>query len=231
MRSQACAHLHVHSEYSLLDGACKIEDLAARAAQFEQPALGLTDHGVMNGAVELYKADSPSDASGFGEGATYLTTQAVPQLGPTSPGSALDFNGTSQSVTVPVDLSPQGDLGTMTLSAWVNVHGLNTDLNGQTRQPIIAKGFTGNWEYALYVYDDLSVSLLIWQNSGANHVEVKGGALSLIAARPSGAAMTVSGPLSTTIVSLRLAAKRAASSFEAARRTAGSSLNTRLNSP
>ncbi len=51
----ACAHLHVHSEYSLLDGACKIAALAARAAEFEQPALGLTDHGVMNGAVELYK--------------------------------------------------------------------------------------------------------------------------------------------------------------------------------
>ncbi len=51
-----CAHLHVHSEYSLLDGACKIEALAARAAQFDQPALGLTDHGVMNGAVELYRA-------------------------------------------------------------------------------------------------------------------------------------------------------------------------------
>jgi DNA polymerase-3 subunit alpha len=52
----SCAHLHVHSEYSLLDGACKIEALAERAAQFEQPALGLTDHGVMNGAVELHKA-------------------------------------------------------------------------------------------------------------------------------------------------------------------------------
>ncbi len=52
----ACAHLHVHSEYSLLDGACKIEDLAARAAAFGQPALGLTDHGVMNGAVELHQA-------------------------------------------------------------------------------------------------------------------------------------------------------------------------------
>jgi DNA polymerase-3 subunit alpha len=52
----SCAHLHVHSEYSLLDGACKIDALAARAAEFGQPALGLTDHGVMNGAVELYKA-------------------------------------------------------------------------------------------------------------------------------------------------------------------------------
>jgi DNA polymerase-3 subunit alpha len=52
----ACAHLHVHSEYSLLDGACKIDALAERAAAFEQPALGLTDHGVMNGAVELSAA-------------------------------------------------------------------------------------------------------------------------------------------------------------------------------
>src|ERR687890_460217 len=50
------AHLHVHSEYSVLDGACPIDALAERAAAFEQPALGLTDHGVMNGAVEHYKA-------------------------------------------------------------------------------------------------------------------------------------------------------------------------------
>jgi DNA polymerase-3 subunit alpha len=53
---QPCAHLHVHSEYSLLDGACKIEALAKRAAEFDQPALGLTDHGVMNGMVELHRA-------------------------------------------------------------------------------------------------------------------------------------------------------------------------------
>jgi DNA polymerase-3 subunit alpha len=52
----SCAHLHVHSEYSLLDGACRIEALAKRAAEFDQPALGLTDHGVMNGMVELHKA-------------------------------------------------------------------------------------------------------------------------------------------------------------------------------
>src|SRR5215216_7132840 len=54
--SPGVAHLHVHSEYSLLDGACKIDKLAARAAEFGQPALGLTDHGVMNGSVELFKA-------------------------------------------------------------------------------------------------------------------------------------------------------------------------------
>src|SRR5919199_3807222 len=56
MSPSSAAHLHVHSEYSLLDGACKIGALAERAAAFGQPALGLTDHGVMNGAVELYKA-------------------------------------------------------------------------------------------------------------------------------------------------------------------------------
>jgi DNA polymerase-3 subunit alpha len=58
---QNCAHLHVHSEYSLLDGACKIEALAKRAAEFGQPALGLTDHGVMNGAVEMYQACQKHD--------------------------------------------------------------------------------------------------------------------------------------------------------------------------
>ena len=56
MSSAAAVHLHAHSEYSLLDGACKIEAMAARAAELGQPALGLTDHGVMNGAVDLYKA-------------------------------------------------------------------------------------------------------------------------------------------------------------------------------
>jgi DNA polymerase-3 subunit alpha len=54
--TSSCAHLHVHSEYSLLDGACNIKNLAKRAAEFGQPALGLTDHGVMNGAIEMYKA-------------------------------------------------------------------------------------------------------------------------------------------------------------------------------
>jgi DNA polymerase-3 subunit alpha len=48
-------HLHVHSEYSILDGACRIPALAARAAELQMPAVGLTDHGSMAGAVELYR--------------------------------------------------------------------------------------------------------------------------------------------------------------------------------
>jgi DNA polymerase-3 subunit alpha len=54
--SPPCVHLHVHSEYSLLDGACKIDAIVERAASFDQPAVALTDHGVMNGAVELFTA-------------------------------------------------------------------------------------------------------------------------------------------------------------------------------
>jgi DNA polymerase III subunit alpha len=49
-------HLHVHSEYSILDGACRVPDLVARAAEFEMPAVTLTDHGSMAGAVQLFKA-------------------------------------------------------------------------------------------------------------------------------------------------------------------------------
>ena len=50
------AHLHVHSEYSLLDGACRIGPLIERARELGQTALAITDHGVMYGAVAFYKA-------------------------------------------------------------------------------------------------------------------------------------------------------------------------------
>ena len=49
------AHLHVHSDYSVLDGACKIDRLLDRVEQIGQSAVALTDHGVMSGAVELYR--------------------------------------------------------------------------------------------------------------------------------------------------------------------------------
>src|SRR3954449_6768797 len=49
-------HLHVHSEYSILDGACRVKDLVSRAAEFEMPAVSLTDHGSMAGAIQLWKA-------------------------------------------------------------------------------------------------------------------------------------------------------------------------------
>ena len=52
----AFAHLHVHSEYSLLDGACRIEGLVDRVAALGQTACALTDHGVMYGVIDFYRA-------------------------------------------------------------------------------------------------------------------------------------------------------------------------------
>src|SRR5438270_8668865 len=49
-------HLHNHTEYSLLDGASRIPAMVARAAELGMPAIALTDHGVMYGAVHFYKA-------------------------------------------------------------------------------------------------------------------------------------------------------------------------------
>ncbi|MFC0214113.1 DNA polymerase III subunit alpha [Paenibacillus chartarius] len=49
-------HLHVHSEYSLLDGAARIDALVKRAAELGMTSLALTDHGVMYGAIAFYKA-------------------------------------------------------------------------------------------------------------------------------------------------------------------------------
>jgi len=49
-------HLHVHSEYSLLDGACRVRDLIKRVKELGQTSVAITDHGVMYGAVAFYKA-------------------------------------------------------------------------------------------------------------------------------------------------------------------------------
>lgn len=52
----AFTHLHVHSEYSLLDGACRIKNLAKKAKEMGQTSLAITDHGVMYGVVDFYRA-------------------------------------------------------------------------------------------------------------------------------------------------------------------------------
>ena len=48
-------HLHVHSEYSLLDGACRIDGLMDRVKELGQTAVALTDHGVMYGCIDSIK--------------------------------------------------------------------------------------------------------------------------------------------------------------------------------
>ena len=54
MASPEFCHLHVHTQYSLLDGACRTEQLGEKAARLGMPAVGMTDHGNMFGAVDFY---------------------------------------------------------------------------------------------------------------------------------------------------------------------------------
>ena len=54
--SRSFAHLHLHTEYSMLDGASRIEEVVAAAAADGQPAVGITDHGNMYGVLPLYQA-------------------------------------------------------------------------------------------------------------------------------------------------------------------------------
>ena len=49
-------HLHVHTEYSLLDGSSKIKELVSRAKELGMDSLAITDHGVMYGVVDFYRA-------------------------------------------------------------------------------------------------------------------------------------------------------------------------------
>ena len=56
MTTSDFVHLHVHTEFSLLDGQSKIKSLVARAQELGMPALGITDHGVMFGVMDFYRA-------------------------------------------------------------------------------------------------------------------------------------------------------------------------------
>src|SRR3989338_579873 len=56
MSNSNFVHLHVHTQYSLLDGACRVDELVQKAVRLGMPALGMTDHGNMFGAVHFYQA-------------------------------------------------------------------------------------------------------------------------------------------------------------------------------
>jgi len=49
-------HLHLHTEYSLLDGACRLDRLMEKARELNFASLAITDHGVLYGAIEFYQA-------------------------------------------------------------------------------------------------------------------------------------------------------------------------------
>src|ERR1044072_5184697 len=59
--SRSFVHLHNHTEYSMLDGAAKVNPMLAEAQRLEMPAIGMTDHGNMFGASEFYNAATDVD--------------------------------------------------------------------------------------------------------------------------------------------------------------------------
>ncbi len=95
-------HLHVHSQYSLLDGACSLEKLVAKAKEYRMPALAVTDHGNLFGAIDFYtlamkegvkpiigcevyiapgsRFEKSNQDSGY-EGASHITLLAKDQVG------------------------------------------------------------------------------------------------------------------------------------------------------
>src|SRR5918997_1864137 len=56
MPSDSFVHLHLHTEYSLLDGAIRMKELMKKAVELEMPAVAITDHGNLYGAIEFYQA-------------------------------------------------------------------------------------------------------------------------------------------------------------------------------
>src|SRR5688572_11723243 len=103
-------HLHCHSEYSLLDGANRIEDLIARAQELEQPALAITDHGNLHAAWEFrtrpgrpasgrssgWRPTSPPATAGSAEGLVPTSSRTT-----TWSSSPLTAQGTGTSSSYP----------------------------------------------------------------------------------------------------------------------------------
>jgi hypothetical protein len=91
-------------------------------------------------------------------------------------GAALEFDGKSNFVEIEdsADFSFQTQKG-ITICAWVKVIKTALDANTQTRQPIVMKGNSGEWEYALYVLDGFQAGFSVWNCGGSGVAEPSGG--------------------------------------------------------
>src|SRR5687768_13024912 len=68
-------HLHLHTEFSMLDGAARIKDVVEKAAADGQPAIGITDHGNMYGVLDFYRAAREAGMTPvIGEEVYFVTT-------------------------------------------------------------------------------------------------------------------------------------------------------------
>jgi DNA polymerase-3 subunit alpha len=101
MKHSDFVHLHLHTEYSLLDGACRISDVVAKAHAARMPAVAITDHGNMFGAIEFYKEASDKGIKPIIGCETYI-----------APGSRLDKKaGNARDAAFHLVLLAKDDVG------------------------------------------------------------------------------------------------------------------------
>src|SRR5271166_2673722 len=100
-------HLHLHTEYSLLDGACRLDRLVEKAHELKFPALAITDHGAMHGAIEFYQAARKIGIKPIIGCEVYV-----------APGSKRNRAAARATFTITSDCSPKTRPATRTSSAW-----------------------------------------------------------------------------------------------------------------
>jgi len=86
MADTSFVHLHNHSQYSLLDGASKLEELVEQAARFEMPAVAITDHGNLFGAIPFFEAAAARGVKPILGCETYVAPGARTDRTPSGPG-------------------------------------------------------------------------------------------------------------------------------------------------
>ncbi|MBD3232929.1 MAG: DNA polymerase III subunit alpha [candidate division Zixibacteria bacterium] len=103
-------HLHVHSQYSLLDGACRIDKMTAAAADMGMPALAITDHGNMFGVIDFYRSAQKAGIKPIIGMEAYVT-----------PGSRLDKEGRANHIVLLAkDFEGYQNLIKLTTEAYLN---------------------------------------------------------------------------------------------------------------
>ena len=99
-KSADFAHLHLHTEYSMLDGASRVREIMAAVSSDRQPAVAMTDHGVLYGAVEFYQAAQKAGIKPILGMEAYLT-----------PGSRFDRPTGERNIRHHITLLAYNDIG------------------------------------------------------------------------------------------------------------------------
>ena len=109
----AFTHLHVHTEYSLLDGSNKIKELVSRTKEMGMDSVAITDHGVMYGVIDFYKAATEAGIRPIIGCEVYV-----------APGSRFDKNGQADNKYNHLVLLAENDIGYHNLIKIVSTLGL-----------------------------------------------------------------------------------------------------------